>query len=199
VIYVFSTGSETISRDLKILGTLRGVQTVIFTLETGATHPSVGYRHRVSTSIPFVETSSLFEQYNIYECSFYTKSNKYLVVQKELLTSTKSFAKVYQMGSGSAPPVINSSTKGIPSGEWDKVFQIKYAKTFNDELYFFLVENGGAIQIQTMFFHRISPFELRPMDIIQSSVFSSSMSYGYDHLTKTFMTSEGTKVHIFVD
>ncbi len=84
---------QTISGYSNILGVIKGSDIVIFTI-TG-TQPCVGFTHRVSFNAPFVEKNFLFEANYIYETSLYTRGNRYMVVQKELLTITKSFVKIY--------------------------------------------------------------------------------------------------------
>lgn len=57
-----------------------------------------------------------------------------------------------------------SSTKGVAHAEWDKVYFIKIVKGAIDGLYFLLVENDGQLQIQSMLFNNVSPYNLVPGD-----------------------------------
>jgi hypothetical protein len=66
----------------------------------------------------------------------------------------------------SAASTNYSSTKGVANAEWDKVFLVNYARGLLDGLFFFLVENNGFMQLQTMSFRNILPFVFLPMDIV---------------------------------
>jgi hypothetical protein len=62
------------------------------------------------------------------------------------------------MSYGSSPSVHLSSTKGLVNAEWDKVYITKFVRGFTEGLLFFLVENNGNLQIQSIAYRNKVPY-----------------------------------------
>jgi hypothetical protein len=127
------------------------------------------------------------------------RTRRYTAIHKELSITNKSFATLYYISDTIDPSLELYSTKGISDAEWDKVFFIKFVKNYQERLYYFVVENGGKIQIQTMLFTNNPPYMLEPMAILECPLFSSNMSFGYDLNSKGFIFTEGNNVHLILD
>jgi hypothetical protein len=92
------------------------------------------------------------------------RSDRYFVVHKDLVITSKSYVQVYFITAATGAMAAISSTKGVAHSEWDKVYFIKLAKGAIDGLYFLLVEIDGNLQLQSMLFNNIAPYNLVPGD-----------------------------------
>ena len=58
------------------------------------------------------------------------------------------------------------------------------------------MKEAGAVQVQVMLYD-VGTYIWSPMDTIQSTVFSTGMSFGYDPGRNTFIASQGNLIHAF--